>query len=209
MRLLFRELREHEKGIVQRLGRPKQHLRILEIGPGQGRERARYFGINNEVVAMDLDAMARGFDPLGYLRMIRDNGFGRFLKTIGRMIIVGRKNRDAWARAVGTAGMREPHFVRGDICTLAPAREAFDVLMSWSVMEHLTDPHNALRHMVHALRPGGVLFISLHLYTCNSGHHDIRAFTGQEEVLPLWGHLRSSTQHLVTPSAYLNRWRLS
>jgi hypothetical protein len=55
MRLLFRELREHEKGIVQRLGRPKQHLRILEIGPGQGRERARYFGIRNEVVAMNFD----------------------------------------------------------------------------------------------------------------------------------------------------------
>jgi len=53
----------------KQLGRPMQHLRILEIGPGQGRERARYFGINNEVVAMDLDAMAWGFDPLGYLRM--------------------------------------------------------------------------------------------------------------------------------------------
>ena len=209
MLLLFRGLREHEKLIAQQLGKPMEHLRILEVGPGQGRERARYFGIHNEVMAMDSDVIPRGLDPVGYLRMIKENGLGRFAKTMGRMIVLGRANHAAWAKAVGTGEMREPHVVHGDICALTPATESFDVVMSWSVMEHLTDPESALRHMVRALRPGGVLFVSVHLYTCNSGHHDIRAFTGQEDALPLWSHLRSSTAHLVTPSAYLNRWRLS
>jgi SAM-dependent methyltransferase len=164
--------------------------------------------MHNEVIAMDSDVIPCGLDPLGYLRMIKENGLGRFAKTISRTIIVGSTSRSAWAKAVGTNNMPEPHVIHGDICSVAPNKEAFDVVMSWSVMEHLADPESALRHMVRALRPGGVLFVSVHLYTCNSGHHDIRAFTGQEDTLPLWGHLRSSTQHLVTASAYLNRWRL-
>ena len=207
--LSFRRLLEQEQLIAQRLGKPLRHLKILEVGPGQSRERAHYFGIYNDVTAIDSDVIPYSLDLVGYLRMIKENGLGRFVKTLGRRLVLGRVYRAGWTKVVGSDEMREPHVVHGDICTRQPPKEAFDVVMSWSVMEHLADPESALRHMVRALRPGGVLFVSIHLYTCNSGHHDIRAFTGQEDTLPLWGHLRSSTQHLVTASAFLNRWRLS
>lgn len=59
-----------------------------------------------------------------------------------------------------------------------------------------------------ALRPGGVIYFHVHLYTSNTGHHDIRAFTGGTDDLPPWAHLRPSTQGQVTPSAWLNQWRL-
>ena len=59
-----------------------------------------------------------------------------------------------------------------------------------------------------ALRPGGVIYFHVHLYTSNTGHHDIRAFTGGADDLPPWAHLRPSTQGQVMSSAWLNRWRL-
>ncbi len=43
--------------------------------------------------------------------------------------------------------------------------------------------------------------------TSNSGHHDLRAFTGFP--MPLWAHLRASTSDSIEPSSYLNEWRLS
>ena len=81
--------------------------------------------------------------------------------------------------------------------------------MTWSAFEHLGSPERALRNLDASLKRGGVLYVSIHLYTSNTGHHDIRAFTGGAGELPLWAHLRPSTQALVHPSAFLNRWRIA
>ncbi|MDP8935961.1 MAG: hypothetical protein M3N42_17970, partial [Cyanobacteriota bacterium] len=66
-----------EQRIAQCLGKPVRQLDILEIGGGQQMERARYFGINNQVTAIDLDVIPCGFDLGSYLRMFQENGFGR------------------------------------------------------------------------------------------------------------------------------------
>jgi SAM-dependent methyltransferase len=212
MSLLYSHLQKHEKMIADKLDKPVKNLRMLEIGLGQGMERARYFGIHNQVTGMDLDVIPKGLDPLGYLRLIKANGFGRFLKTVGRRMIIAGPNRSAWSKAVGNNGMQAPQILTGDICQAPPEKDAFDVAMSWSVFEHVSDPHSALNNVIDALCPGGVLFISIHLYTANNGHHDIRAFTGQEDQLPPWGHLRTATPkqsgNLLKPSSYLNQWRL-
>jgi hypothetical protein len=44
--------------------------------------------------------------------------------------------------------------------------------------------------------------------TSNTGRHDIPAFTGGAGNLLPWAHLRPSTNGQVTPSAWLNQWRL-
>jgi len=208
MTLLFELVKRDEQRIERKLGKPLKGLKMLEIGVGQGMERARYFGIENTVIGMDLDVIPTGFDLAGYFRLIRRNGPGRFFKTVGRKLIVAGPNRSGWYRAVGRKAMKNPEILNGDICETIPAREEFDVAMSWSVFEHLPDPERALDHMIQALRPGGVLFTSIHLYTSNNGHHDIRAFTGGESELPAWGHLRPQMRDRIHPSSYLNRWRL-
>lgn len=209
MGLVFKMLQSHEARIEAKLGRSVEGLRILEIGPGQGMERGRYFGLKNEVVGIDLDVIPQGFEPGNYWRMIRKNGFGRFLKTIGRKIVLAPANAAAWEKTVGQGKMRPPRVVHGDICGTLPDFGRFDLIMSWSVFEHLPQPQAALDNVINLLRPGGVFYLSLHLYTSHNGHHDIRAFTGQEDALPLWGHLRPSTRHLINPSSYLNEWRLA
>lgn len=209
MALLFQLVLQDEERMAAQLGRPVEHLRILEIGPGQGLERARYFGIKNEVIGLDLDVIPVQTDLAAYLRMLRVNGFGRLAKTLGRKIIVGSVNESAWLNLIGADKTTPPHIHQGDICGRLPELGQFDLVMSWSVFEHLPDPKQALENVVHLLKPGGVFYLSLHLYTSNNGHHDIRAFTGQEESLPIWGHLRESTCSQIQPSSYLNQWRLS
>lgn len=209
MALLYQSLCKHEQRMEEKLGGPLIGRRILEIGPGQGLERGRYFALRNEVVGLDLDVIPRGFDLPAYTRMLRRNGLGRLLKTVGRRLLVGRSDDAAWKETVGVDQMPWPEIRYGDICQMVPAEEGFDVVMSWSVFEHLPDPRAALRNVIRTLRPGGIFYISLHLYTSHSGHHDIRAFTGDEERLPLWGHLRPATRHQLHPSSYLNEWRLA
>ncbi|MCC3526539.1 MAG: class I SAM-dependent methyltransferase [Microcoleus sp. PH2017_22_RUC_O_B] len=197
-----------EQRISQALGKPVRQLDILEIGGGQQMERARYFGINNQVTAIDLDVIPCGFDIASYLRMFQENGFGRLAKTLGRkLLLVDRTKQLAWQKALGISKLPNPTFMQGDICQATPKPEAYDVVVSWSTFEHLSDPKIALKHAIQSLRPGGVLYIGIHLYTSNSGHHDLRAFTGFP--LPLWAHLRASTSDSIEPSSYLNEWRLS
>jgi len=209
MSILLDLLQQNEQLIERKLGKPLKDLHILEIGPGQGLERARYLGLSNDVEAMDLDVIPSGSDLGSYQQMIKVNGFGRFAKTLGRRFLIGQANEAAWAKLIGTNQFTDPQMRYGDICTDTPPIEAYDLVVSWSVFEHLPNPRQALANIIQALKPGGVFFISLHLFTSINGSHDIRAFTGQEDKLPLWGHLRSSTRHLIEPSSYLNQWRLS
>jgi SAM-dependent methyltransferase len=98
--------------------------------------------------------------------------------------------------------------MHGDVCSEPLPEGAFDLVTSWSVFEHLRDPAAAMRNIWRALRPGGVFYIGIHLYTATNGHHDFsRSHTG-DDGLPAWAHLRQSTRHLVRPSAYLNEWRV-
>jgi SAM-dependent methyltransferase len=200
---------EQDVGRIERqLGTDLVGQRILEIGPGQGLERAHYLGVRNHVEALDMDCTAVGFDPKGWAHILKVNGPGRMLKTIGREMLVGRRFRKRWVDVVGGPGFRYPLFHQGDVCTWQNDGDPFDVGVSWSVFEHVAEPRTALLAMLRSLRPGGALLVSIHNYTSFNGHHDIRSFTGDQDERLLWGHLRSSTEHVVQPSAYLNGWRL-
>ncbi len=187
--------------------------KILEIGPGQNMERAHYFGINNEVVGIDLDVIPAGWQIGPYLNMWRVNGFGRFAKTLGRNLLINPSQSRAWMRVTGANKIHKPKIYYDDFCSASiadrvPNFGTYDAVTSWSVFEHLPDPRTSVKNMVEALKPGGAFYISLHLYTSNNGHHDMRGFTGQIDELPLWGHLREQHKDSIFPSAYLNEIRL-
>jgi len=202
-------LRRDEERMAAMLGRPVRGLEMLEVGAGQQCERARYFGQCNAVTAVDLDWIPRGSGIGDYLLMLRRNGIGRLIKTAGRrMLLIDRTRRNAWARAVGSRDFRDPIMMQGDVCSDPLPQGMFDLVMSWSVFEHLSDPVAAMRNAWHALRPGGVFYVGIHLYTATNGHHDFRYSASGDDGLPAWAHLRSRTRQLVRPSAYLNEWRL-
>jgi 2-polyprenyl-3-methyl-5-hydroxy-6-metoxy-1,4-benzoquinol methylase len=134
---------------IERQGHEKRvrQLDILEIGGGQQMERARYEGINNQVTAIDLDVIPCGFDLGSYLRMFQENGFGRFAKTVGRkLLLVNRGKQLAWEKALGIINLPTPTFIQGDICHAIPKSEAYDLVVSWSTFEHLSEPKIALQN---------------------------------------------------------------
>jgi len=203
-----------ERRLAAALGGEVSGRSILEVGPGQGMERAQYFGRNNTVTAIDLDEIAEGFDVGAYWRMFRANGLGRVSKTIARNLLIAPRQRRAWAEEIGGGPLQAPRRERGDFCDPEAVAELtgfgnFDAVVSWSVFEHLPDPRAAVENVVAALRPGGAFLLSIHNYTANDGHHDIRAFTGGIDDLPPWGHLRESTRDQIRPSAYLNELRIA
>lgn len=209
--VLLARLRRDEARIRSLLGRELSGLDLLEVGPGQHCARARYFGRRNRVTAVDLDEVLLDLDPRGLVRAARKNGVGRVLKTVARKALgKDRAVVEAWCDALGVDALPDPRLLQADVCAALPfAAASFDVVVSWSVFEHLPDPRRAFENVVAALRPGGVLCVGVHLYTSSSGHHDIRVFTGQGRALPHWAHLRPSTRDLVRPSAVLNGWRLA
>lgn len=206
---LYRWVLSQEQIIEQTIGKPVENLRILEIGPGQGMQRALYFGMKNQVIGIDLDVIRREYSLKNYFDMYKQNGLGRVIKTFFWNLITRPSLEGAWKKILGTQKLNYPKLLTGDICQSAPEEGAFDMVLSWSVFEHLPNPEAALRNVLKTLRPGGSFLISIHLYTSINGHHDIRAFTGGLKNLPLWAHLRPDQKHLITPSAYINEWRLS
>jgi SAM-dependent methyltransferase len=212
---LLGRLRRDLGRIEGALGRPLEGLDILELGPGQQCVRSGVLGIKNRVTAVDLDEIPFGFDLGGFLRVARKNGAGRLLKTLARKGLgLDRAVRGTWAKAVGARALPLPRLLHGDVCAEDGAAAlplepySFDVIVSWSVFEHLPDPHRAVERLVRLLRPGGVLYLGVHLFTSNNGHHDLRAFNGRSHALPAWGHLRPETKALIHPSSVLNEWRL-
>lgn len=202
-------LRRDEARITEALGRPLHGQRVMVVGPGQLLREARYFALNNRATALDIDVIPNGFDPRAYLQMLRSNGPGRVIKTVGRKLIGNdRLELAEWKRQLGVRTLPEPECRVGDVRDGIPDAGQWDVITSFAVFQTIPDPALAVRRCVEALAPGGVLYIGVQQWGSNLGHHDIRAFIEEEHLLPLWAHLRPAHAHLVEPSAWLNRLRL-
>jgi len=74
---------------------------------------------------------------------------------------------------------------QGDVCALPYGDNAFDLVMTAHVLEHVVDPRVALTEMVRVLKPGG-LFI---------------ASTTRRSVLGMMIHLKWHTHRLTAPAA--------
>ena len=95
-----------------------------------------------------------------------------------------------------------------DAAAMTFADSSFDVVHARSVFHHLPDPEQAAREIARILRPAGAAYISLHLYSSDTGSLDPRNM-GTERTLPPWAHLRTSTKDSVLQNAFLNELRLS
>ena len=209
VKIVHERLLRDQKRIEDLLGGELRDRKVLVVGPGQMMNELRYLATGNQATGIDIDILTDGWNPIDFLRMWKQNGAGRVIKTIARRVLgIDRRWRNAWCRSLGVPRMPSPQVMLGDICDGAPERNHYDLVGSWSVFQHLPDPGAALSQMVDALRPGGVLCVGIHLYTSFTGSCDHRAITGGVDQLPAWGHLRPSTKDQIQPSAYLNQLRL-
>jgi SAM-dependent methyltransferase len=203
-------MRRCEQRIESAIGIRLENLRMLIIGPGQTPREMAYLGCRNEVVGIDLDVIPQGANPAVYLRMLRQNGAMRTVKTVARKAL-GLDSRliNELKRQLGITDLPRTQFLQMDAAAMEFPPAAFDFVYSFSVFEHLPDPGAVVDETVRVLRPGGGCYISLHLYTSENGCHDLRIFSNDRANIPYWSHLRPQHAPLIEANAYLNKVRLS
>jgi len=210
VRTLLARLNEAQADIESLSRRPTQHQHMLEIGPGQRFRQMNFFARNNDVLGIDLDELVQGFSPAGYVRMLRANGFTRVAKTLGRKVIgMDRAFDREMDRQIGSDAPKHFNVQRMDAGAMQFPAASFDVVYSYAVFEHIPDPERVMNEITRILKPGGVVHITLHLWTSDSGCHDPRVFSGRRDDVPLWAHLRPKHADDVKPNAYLNKLRLN
>lgn len=204
------ELRRVEAEIERRFAFPLRDRDVLDVGVGQLLPQARYFSRGNRVVGIDFDVIAQGPSLLPYLRMLVRNGPRRTVKTILRKLSgVDRRFRSEMERQLGSRLAPRLPVLHMDVCDMRFPDATFDFVHCFSVVHSLPDPGGALDEIARVLRPGGVAYLSLHLYTSETGSLDPRLFTSRRSEIPPWSHLRPMLADAIRPNAFLNRLRLA
>lgn len=167
----------------------RQPRRILDLGNGSLRPQ---YGLlraaGHQVVGIDLvNRPARGWKPAAY----------------------GLLRRVFAAHAgIGAAAMAADGLLGGDVSRLPFADGSFDLAVSSAAFEHFLDVPAVLAETRRVLRPGGVLWVGIHLFTCPSGGHNVSFTQYPLRSLPHgaepWDHLRGQRRPFTVP---LNRWR--
>ncbi len=188
----------------ERTGRGLSGLDVLEIGPGQKLGMMRCLSVDNRVVGIDTDVIAQSLSD--YLVLVRQNSLLRASKTFGRKALgIDRRFEGALRRELGVESFER----RLDIRTMSATEmtfpdESFDLVHSFSVFEHIDHPKAAIQEVARVLRPGGMAYISLHLFTAHCGIHDPRMLTESVPEPPFWPHLRPDHVDSAHRSCYLN-----
>lgn len=207
---LIDQARRAEVRLEMLLGKPISDLNLLEIGPGQQLIQMAYFGRKNDVTGIDRDLVPERPSALSYVKMARENGWVRTSKTLGRKLMgIDRLVRRQMMRQLGLLSIKSPRVLQMDAARMTFADQSFDAVFSRAVFEHLSDPRPVLAEIRRVLKPGGAMFVALHLYSSDSGCHDTRIFLGDRGDIPPWSHLRPQHQSLVHPNSYLNKLSLS
>ncbi len=182
---------------------------VLVVGAGQTKREVIALGLANEVTAIDLDVIPHGWRPGPYVKLCRENGPVRAAKTVGRKLLgIDRRFTKSLCASLHVPTPNPATYLQMDATQIAFPAASFDLVYSFSVFEHLPDPKAVLHEAMRVVKPGGVMYISLHLYSSEGGCHDLRIFSGQRESIPYWGQLRPSVKDTVIESCYMNEWRL-
>jgi len=202
-------LRNLEQRIRETQGLTLENRDVLDIGVGQFLVQLQYFAKHNRVVGIDFDVIAQGLNPAQYVRMLRLNGGRRTAKTIVRKALgIDRRYASELKRQLNLASLPRHKILRMDACQMAFPDASFDFVHCQSVFHHLPTPARAIQEIQRVLRPGGVGFMSFHLYTSETGSLDPRVFTDRRDEVAFWKHLRPKHAHGLTSNAYLNKLRL-
>jgi SAM-dependent methyltransferase len=99
------------------------------------------------------------------------------------------------ARGAGVAGELPPalRFERSEPTAIPAADESFEIVVTWSVFEHVDDPVSLLWEVRRILKPEGYLFLQLWpFYDSEHGGH-------------LWPHYEGPFPHLLRPDEQILR----
>jgi SAM-dependent methyltransferase len=181
---------------------------LLDVGAGQLLRQSLGFGVNNRVVAIDLELPFRGLLIPDFIGTAWRLGLHRASKTLARQLLgVDQRFRRALSSLYGVRNLREPELWRMSATQLEFRDEEFGGAFSFSTFQHIDRPEAAAREMSRVLRPGSCAYAELHLYSSLSGSDHPFLRTRPGAITP-WGHLRRSSPFYGKTGLFVNRLRL-
>lgn len=202
-------IKEVEDEMGKRFGVGVNGLKILDLGAGQFLTQMHYFALRNQVVGVDVDVIPQGFDIMAYFRMVRSNGPRRAIKTIGRKLLgVDRCYQRELRRYLKVNRLPRLLVYEMDATNLGFADSSFDFVFCRSVFHHLPQPQGALEQIRRVLKPGGIAYVDLHLYSSQNGSLQVNVVKDTHGGVVKWPHLRPEFRDQVASNAFLNRLRL-
>lgn len=163
-------------------------LRILDLG--NGRLRPQYTllkAAGKKVYGIDL-ANRPGLSAIDLLYASARYIYNRRCNPLGKSV-----NRT---------------LVCGDVSRLPFRSSSVDLVTSIAAFEHFLDVPEAIAEVNRVLRPGGIVWVCIHLFSCPSGGHNVTLTQIPLRTLPRgadpWDHLRQRRLPFDVP---LNEWR--
>lgn len=96
----------------------------------------------------------------------------------------------------------------GNVNWLPFPEQCFDLVTSIAAFEHFLDVPHVVSELYRVLRPGGIVWVSVHLFTSPSGGHNVSFTEIPLQRVPngvdAWDHLRRRRLPFSVP---LNEWR--
>jgi SAM-dependent methyltransferase len=206
---LVAETRDAMAKMTEMYGAELRGLKVLEVGPGPFLTHSYVLGQHNDVTAMDIEVIPLGFAPLEYLKMLRKDGAVRTAKTVARKGLgIDREYRRQLSVVLGGA-LPKVRVIQGNAMKSGLASSSFSVIYCRALFQHVASPEEAVRELTRLMTPGGILYISLHLYTSFNGSLDPRVAYGVGDESLHWAHLRPKLRESVQSESTLNRLPLA
>jgi SAM-dependent methyltransferase len=114
----------------------------------------------------------------------------------------------SWRLALPSHVMAPSRLLVGDVGKLPFSDASFDLAVSGAAFEHFLEVPSVAAELRRVLRPGGMLWIAIHVFTSPSGGHNLRFTEYPIRTIPAgvdaWDHLRQRRLPFTVP---LNEWR--
>lgn len=151
--------------------------KVLEIGAFDGASAYAFakFGAKS-ITATDMAAYYINQSPNG---VVSNEAISLKNKELERI-------RNAYSELIDKNDAAKVNFMEDDIINSSVASESVDAIVSWEVLEHITNPNDAFKQMARILKPGGFAFHEYNPFFSVDGGHSLCTLD-----FP-WGHARLS-----------------
>lgn len=113
-----------------------------------------------------------------------------------------------WKLQLPQSAMADDKLLCGDVGILPFKDDSFDLITSIAAFEHFLDVSSVVKELYRVLKPGGMVWACIHLFTAPSGGHNLSFAQLPLRTLPKgvepWDHLRQRRLPFHVP---LNEWR--
>jgi len=185
---------------------PINTARLLELGCGQTAVQTALFRADGaHITGIDTEIPSGKMNFQLFIRIIRQNGAGRALRSLIRHVVFDGRLFSELSREYGRPVVCDGLDLRVmDAASMAFDSESFDFIYSKNVFEHLRDVPSAVRELLRVLKPSGVAVICIHLFPSLSGGHCLEwaNYWQPSKRVPPWDHLRENKH---PADIYLNK----